>query len=111
MRKSLIVVLIVAAAALQQPVTTAQQVPFLSELFSRYEEFNRAYAEKQRAGESVSAIEVFRKRAEQAFKNGNIPGIRASSKSLARLKRSSMVKNGTSAKNSWRRLRLKRTGW
>jgi len=75
MRKTLIAFLIVAFAAVGQPGATAQQVPFLSELFSRYEEFNHIYTEKRRAGENVSAIELLRKRAEQAFKRGNIPGI------------------------------------
>ena len=75
MRKTLIAFLIVAFAAIGQPGATAQQVPFLSELFSRYEEFNRVYAEKRRAGENASAIELLRKRAEQAFKRGAIPGL------------------------------------
>jgi hypothetical protein len=54
---------------------TAQQIPFLSELLSRYEQFNRLYTEKRRAGANVSAIEPLRKRGEDAFKRGNIAGI------------------------------------
>lgn len=54
---------------------TAQQVPFLSELLSRNEDFVRLYAEKRRAGANLSAIEPARKRAEDAFKRGDIPGI------------------------------------
>ena len=76
MRKTLSAVLLLALAALllQRPVT-AQQVPFLSELFTRYAEFNRIYAEKRRSGVNVSAIEALRKRGEDAFKQGSIPGI------------------------------------
>lgn len=76
MRKTLIALLLVALAGLSQPRTTAaQQVPFLSELFSRYEAFNRIYAEKRRSGANLSAIEALRKRGEEAFKRGSIPGI------------------------------------
>ncbi|HLF84884.1 MAG TPA: prolyl oligopeptidase family serine peptidase [Blastocatellia bacterium] len=75
MKKTLVAILVVAFAALSQPIARAQQVPFLSELFSRFEEFNRVYTEKRAAGENVSAIELLRKRAEEAFKRGNIPGI------------------------------------
>lgn len=53
----------------------AQQVPFLSELLSRYEEFNRIYAEKRRAGENLAVIALARKRCEEALKRGDIPGV------------------------------------
>ena len=56
-------------------VAQAQQVPFLSELFSRYEEFNRLFTQKRRAGAKTDAIEPLRKRGEEAFRRGNIPGI------------------------------------
>ncbi len=56
-------------------VAEAQQVPFLSELFSRYEEFNRLFAAKRSAGANTAAIEPLRKRGEEAFRRGNIPGI------------------------------------
>jgi pimeloyl-ACP methyl ester carboxylesterase len=75
MRKTVIAFLLAGFAAVGQPHATAQQVPFLSELFSRYEEFNRLYAEKRRSGANVSASDLLRKRAEQAFKRGDIPGI------------------------------------
>jgi len=75
MRKTLIAFLLVAIGALGQPRATAQQVPFLSELFSRYAEFNRVYTEKRRAGTNVSAIELLRKRSEESFKRGDIPAI------------------------------------
>ncbi len=75
MRKTLVALLIVAFATLSQPLTTAQQIPFLSELFSRYEDFNRIYVAKRQAGENLPGIELLRKRAEEAFKHGNIPGI------------------------------------
>ena len=75
MRQLLIAFLLVAFAAAGQSRANAQQVPFLSELFSRCEEFNRVYTEKRRAGANVSAIEVLRKRGAEAFKRGDIPGI------------------------------------
>jgi pimeloyl-ACP methyl ester carboxylesterase len=75
MRKTLISFLLIAFAALFQRAATAQQVPFLSELFTRYEEFNRIYLEKRRSGVNISAIEQLRKRGEEAFKQGSIPGI------------------------------------
>ncbi len=75
MRKTLIAWLLGAFPAAHLPSVSAQQVPFLSELFSRYEEFNRIYAEKRREGGSVSSIQVLRKRAEEAFKRGSIPDI------------------------------------
>jgi pimeloyl-ACP methyl ester carboxylesterase len=56
-------------------IALAQQVPFLSELFSRYEEFNKLYAAKRSAGANLAAIEPLRKRGEEAFKRGDIPGI------------------------------------
>ncbi|HSO73679.1 MAG TPA: prolyl oligopeptidase family serine peptidase [Blastocatellia bacterium] len=56
-------------------VAEAQQVPFLSELFSRYEEFNRLLTAKLGSGAKLAAIEPLRKRGEEAFKRGNIPGI------------------------------------
>jgi pimeloyl-ACP methyl ester carboxylesterase len=56
-------------------VAEAQQVPFLSELFSRYEEFNKLLAIKRGAGAKLDAIEPLRKRGEEAFRRGNIPAI------------------------------------
>jgi predicted esterase len=53
----------------------AQQIPLLSDLFARYEEFNRLYSERRKAGANLSAVEPLRKRAEEAFRRGNIPGI------------------------------------
>lgn len=75
MKKTLISVLFLAFTATAQLGVVAQQIPFLSELFSRYEEFNRLYAEKRRAGASLTGVEQVRKRGEEAFKRGNIPGI------------------------------------
>jgi len=55
----------------------AQTIPFLSELLSRYEELNRLYTEKARAGANLSAVDQIRKQGEQAFKRGDVPGILA----------------------------------
>ncbi|MEK6300262.1 MAG: prolyl oligopeptidase family serine peptidase [Acidobacteriota bacterium] len=57
------------------PIARAQQIPFLSELFSRYEEFNRLYTARRGAGANLAAIEPLRKRGEEAFRRGDIPGI------------------------------------
>ncbi|MEK6284822.1 MAG: alpha/beta fold hydrolase [Acidobacteriota bacterium] len=75
MKQTLISFLFLAITATGQLSAVAQQIPFLSELFSRYEEFNRLYTEKRRAGASLSGVEPIRKRGEEAFKRGNIPGI------------------------------------
>src|SRR5207247_10358262 len=48
---------------------------YRSGLFSRYSELNRLYSQKHRSGASLAAVEALRKRAEAAFKQGNIPGI------------------------------------
>lgn len=53
----------------------AQQIPFLSELLSRNEEFVRLYYEKRRAGVNLTAVQPLRQRCEDAFKRGGIPDI------------------------------------
>ena len=68
-------ILLLAFLAIGQTGAAAQQIPYLSELFSRYQEFNRLYIQKRRAGANLAAIDPLRKRAEQSFKQGNIPGI------------------------------------
>ena len=86
--KKLLVGLLLAGFCLNNPVNPeassevssevgapAQQIPLLSDLFSRYEEFNRLYSEKRKAGVNVSAVEPLRKRGEEAFKRGDIPGM------------------------------------
>ena len=74
MRRTLIAVLL-AFGVLGALPANAQQVPFLSELFSRFEEVNRFYNERRRAGGNVAAFDLLRKRGEQAFKRGSVPGI------------------------------------
>jgi pimeloyl-ACP methyl ester carboxylesterase len=73
MKKSFVVVLLFVFAALNQQIVFAQQVPFLSEVFSRYDQFNRLYNERRRAGANLSAIDALRKRGDEAFMRGNIP--------------------------------------
>ena len=72
MRRTLVVFLLIAFAALYLQVTPAQQIPFLPELFSRYEELNRI---SRTAGTNAAVLEQFRKRSEEAFKLGSIPGM------------------------------------
>lgn len=74
MRRTLIVFLLGALGALAAPDSIGQQLPFLSELFSRYEEFNRAVGDR-RSGANSAAVESLRKRSEEAFRQGSIPGM------------------------------------
>ncbi|MFP5261855.1 MAG: prolyl oligopeptidase family serine peptidase [Blastocatellia bacterium] len=73
MKKTFALLLLAALAALTHADARAQQIPFLSELFSRYEEFNRLYMAKRGAG--LPGVEALRKRGEEAFRRGNIPGV------------------------------------
>ena len=75
MKKTPVGILLLAYAALCSSNVPAQQIPFLSELLSRREEFVRLYSEKRRAGANITAVEPARKRFEDAFKRGNIPGV------------------------------------
>ena len=75
MKKTLIGFLVLTFAVTAQISAAAQQIPFLSDLLSRYAEFNRLYTQKRRAGANVSEIEPLRKRGEEAFKRGDIPAI------------------------------------
>src|SRR5438270_1209284 len=54
---------------------SAQQIPFLSDLLARGEAFYKLYNEKRRAGAKLDAFEPLRKRGEEQFRSGNIPGI------------------------------------
>lgn len=75
MKKAFVVFMLFALAATSNvPDASAQQVPFISELFSRYEAFNRLYGEKRQAGINLN-IDPFRKRIEEAFKRGSIAGM------------------------------------
>jgi pimeloyl-ACP methyl ester carboxylesterase len=77
MKRIFIIFIVFALAVLNRTGAAAQQIPFLSELFSRYEEFNRLYNEKHRAGAPSPAVEILRKRGEEAFRRGDIPSILA----------------------------------
>ena len=75
MKKRFVAALLIALVALTQLNAAAQQIPYLSELLSRSETFYKLYNEKRRAGANLSAIEPLRKRGEEAFRKGNIPGL------------------------------------
>jgi pimeloyl-ACP methyl ester carboxylesterase len=75
MKKALTAILLLVFAAAHQPSANAQSIPFLSELFSRYEEFSKLYNQRQQSGASLSAVDAIRGRAETAFKRMNIPGL------------------------------------
>lgn len=72
MKKTLIWFFLLAFITSNYSSVPAQQIPLLSDLFSRYEEFNRLYSEKRRAGANLSAVEPLRKQGEEAFKHGDI---------------------------------------
>ena len=72
MKKAFAALLLCAVAA---NISRAQQVPFLSELFSRYEELNKLYSAMRSAGANLAAVELLRKRGEEAFKRGNLPAV------------------------------------
>ncbi|HKP84681.1 MAG TPA: prolyl oligopeptidase family serine peptidase [Blastocatellia bacterium] len=75
MKKTLVAVGLTAMVAFIQVNAAAQQIPYLSELLSRSGAFYKLYNEKRRAGANLSAIEPLRKRGEEAFRQGNIPGV------------------------------------
>jgi pimeloyl-ACP methyl ester carboxylesterase len=75
MKRLLVAVLLVGFSLNIQLSAPAQQIPMLSDLFARYEVFNRLYSEKLKAGANLSAYQPLRKRGEEAFKRGDIPGI------------------------------------
>jgi pimeloyl-ACP methyl ester carboxylesterase len=75
MKKGFVAALLIALVALAQTNAAAQQIPYLSELLARSGAFYKLYNEKRRAGANLSAIEPLRKRGEEAFRRGNIPGL------------------------------------
>ena len=86
MKKILITLLIAAALAPMPGKADDQQIPLLPELIKRFEQFNRLYSQKRKAGADLSAIEPVRKRVEEAFKSFNIPEmIEAQSEAIAML--------------------------
>ena len=70
-----IAALLIAYVALGAVKISAQQIPYLSDLLARSETFYKLYNEKRRAGAKLEAFEPLRKRGEEHFRNGNVPGI------------------------------------
>ena len=77
MKPRFVSALLIAYLALCAAGAPAQrvQVPFLADLLARSEAFYRLYTEKQRAGMKFDAFEPLRKRGEEQFRRGNVPGI------------------------------------
>lgn len=75
MKKVFAFFLLIALLTFNLSSAVAQQIPFLSEMLSRYEEFNRLYKEKQRAGANVAQLDALRRKGEEAFKRFDIPAI------------------------------------
>jgi pimeloyl-ACP methyl ester carboxylesterase len=73
MKKRLTLSILFVLAVSTLPPARAQQVPFLTELISRSEEFYRLYTERRRAGVNLSALDPLRLRGEAAFRSGNVP--------------------------------------
>lgn len=77
MKKLLVGLLLTCFVLTNRMSAPAQQIPLLSDLLTRYEEFNRLYSERRKAGANLSNVEPLRKQGEEAFKRGDIPGILA----------------------------------
>ena len=75
MKRRISLALLIAYLGLCSINVTAQQIPFLSDLLARSEAFYKLYNEKRRAGAKLDAFEPLRKRGEEQFLKGNIPGI------------------------------------
>jgi len=75
MKKALTGILLSAQLLINCATMSAQQIPFLTELLSRDEDFVRMYAAKKKAGANLTAVESARKRADDAFRRGSIPDI------------------------------------
>src|SRR5437763_555871 len=75
MKTRLVSTLLIACLALCSVTVSAQQIPFLDDLLARSEAFYKLYNEKRRAGAKLDAFEPLRKRGEEQFRSGNIPGI------------------------------------
>src|SRR5262245_25087557 len=75
MKKLFTAVLVFLLFPLSAATVSAQQIPFLSDLLSRQEQFNSKLAQKRRAGANLSAIIPLRKREEEAFRRGDLPAV------------------------------------
>jgi hypothetical protein len=62
MKRTLTLLLVVCFNLDIPPSAPAQQIPLLSDLFARYEVFNRLYSEKLKAGANLSAYQPLRRR-------------------------------------------------
>lgn len=71
--KKVLVVTLLASVTLVGSTSSAQQMPYLPELLTRFEEYNRLYADKRRAGGNLQAIEPLRQQGEAAFRDFNLP--------------------------------------
>jgi pimeloyl-ACP methyl ester carboxylesterase len=75
MKPKFVAALLIAYLALCAASASAQQIPFLSELLARSEAFYKLYNDKRRAGAKLDAFEPLRKRGEEQFRAGNVPGL------------------------------------
>ncbi|MCI0485215.1 MAG: dienelactone hydrolase family protein [Blastocatellia bacterium] len=74
--KRILITSLIAAALVQFPTgADDQQIPLLPELITRFEQFNRLYTQRRKAGADLSAVEALRKRGEEAFKSFDIPAM------------------------------------
>jgi poly(3-hydroxybutyrate) depolymerase len=69
------ILMVLIAIECGHQTTTAQQIPYLAELISRIEQSSRLYREKRGSGIDVGKAEAQRKRGEEAFRQGNVPGL------------------------------------
>ena len=75
MNRKLTGVLLILCLGISGVQTAAQQIPYLDDLLARSGTFYKLYTEKRKAGANLNALEPLRKRGEEQFRAGNIPGI------------------------------------
>jgi predicted esterase len=75
MKRSLIAGVLCLLLAVGPATAQSQQAPYLPELLSRSEQFNKLYSQKRLAGANLAAIDPLRQQSEAAFRAGNVRGM------------------------------------
>ncbi len=75
MKRSLIAGVLCLLLAVSSATAQSQQTPYLAELLSRSEQFNKLYSQKRLAGASLAAIDPLRQQSEASFRTGNVRGM------------------------------------
>ena len=75
MKSSLLAGLLSLLLAVSLVTAQSQQTPYLPELLSRTEQFNRLYNQKRLAGANLAPIDPLRQQSEAAFRTGSVRGM------------------------------------